>query len=229
MRQTAGFLPLATLLAATATAQSSSPISAPSATSTTTTTGTTKPGPPSTLPSLVSKIPTCAIKCFSSAASQLSCPPTDLTCLCQVSKSLSLGANMAKCIKSDPTRDQDDDTDASDDENDDDCDLSDMAGLALEICINVRASPPPADLASATSIVGAKIAAQNTGAVATAAAAAPTGITGGASGTSGKGTAGAPANGSTGGKPNDANLKRGRTATATGLLVVVVAFAVFAL
>ncbi|KAH7353385.1 hypothetical protein B0T11DRAFT_300533 [Plectosphaerella cucumerina] len=105
---------------------------------------TTSPSAAATsLPDLVSQVPTCILGCLPKVGEEIGCSPTDFECIC--SDSGSFVAHLARCMVS----------------NSESCgskDAEDGTTLFDPICNAVRASPAPAAVASASSIVSAAIA-----------------------------------------------------------------------
>ncbi|KAK3312820.1 hypothetical protein B0H66DRAFT_607876 [Apodospora peruviana] len=112
---------------------------------------TNLPTPNDDLPGLVSKIPDCAIACFSSAAATLNCGPADFACLCKSDNIQSFSLNIASCLSGGLGGDKK--------PTDDACSLTNLATVAGEICAEVNASNPnQSELAAATSVVSEKLA-----------------------------------------------------------------------
>ncbi|TGJ78216.1 hypothetical protein E0Z10_g10543 [Xylaria hypoxylon] len=88
------------------------------------------------LPELVSELPTCAIPCFESGAKAAGCSTTDFACLCGSGKS-SFISNAAICVS---TKCQGDD-------------FSNTISLAGQICDAVSQNPDTSAVASASAIV----------------------------------------------------------------------------
>ncbi|KAK3348974.1 hypothetical protein B0T25DRAFT_232042 [Lasiosphaeria hispida] len=152
------------------------------------------------LPALVSQLPACAVPCFDTAARQISCTPTDFSCLCRSDKTTSFSINMASCLGG-VTLFGDDDNDDVKDECDD---LDDLAELAGKICVAVAAGPDQSQLAAATTAVSQALARA-----------------------SATGSGAAPSATSATGRPNEAG--RGVDRASTGMLAAVVAYAVLVL
>ncbi|KAI0103322.1 hypothetical protein GGR51DRAFT_253569 [Nemania sp. FL0031] len=87
------------------------------------------------LPDLVSEIPTCAIPCFQDGADSAGCATTDFSCLCSNQSSFIAGAT--SCILSDCQSD----------------DQSKVISVAGQICTAVQDNPDTSAVASASAIV----------------------------------------------------------------------------
>lgn len=135
---------------------------------------------PNSLSGLVSRIPTCALPCFESAAKKINCAATDFTCLCRSDQAAMLSTTLATCVGTDllfghhddglfNDNDLDDDiddhndNDKDDNDKNDDCDADDLAELAVRICAAVLTNPDQSQLAAATSIVSQGLAAASPG------------------------------------------------------------------
>ncbi|KAI3318062.1 hypothetical protein HD806DRAFT_512971 [Xylariaceae sp. AK1471] len=88
------------------------------------------------LPDIVSNLPTCAIPCFTQGAKAAGCSTTDFQCLCGDGKSAFIGS-AATCVLSDCHGD----------------DTNTAISLAGQICTVILENPAPSDVASASNIV----------------------------------------------------------------------------
>ncbi|GAP90746.1 putative CFEM domain-containing protein [Rosellinia necatrix] len=88
------------------------------------------------LPDLVSQLPTCAIPCYTKGAAAANCSTTDFQCLCGDGKSAFL-SSAATCIFTSCSGD----------------DTSNIVNLATEICTDVSQNPDPTEVASASAII----------------------------------------------------------------------------
>ncbi|KAI1419221.1 hypothetical protein F5Y12DRAFT_284768 [Xylaria sp. FL1777] len=83
------------------------------------------------LPSLVSQLPTCAIPCFETGAQAANCSTTDFTCLCGDGKTAFI-TSAGTCVVSKCSGDE----------------LTNAISLANQICTDVSQNPAASDLAS---------------------------------------------------------------------------------
>ncbi|KAI5863946.1 hypothetical protein GGS23DRAFT_522497 [Durotheca rogersii] len=90
------------------------------------------------LPGLVSQIPTCAIPCFNSATQAANCASTDFSCLCTSGRD-SFTSSIGPCILLGSECTQED--------------ISRVTQLAPEICAAVESNPDPSSVAEASNIV----------------------------------------------------------------------------
>ncbi|GKT90221.1 CFEM domain-containing protein [Colletotrichum tofieldiae] len=88
------------------------------------------------LPSLISQLPTCAISCLNTAASNIGCETTDFSCLC--SSQDRLISSLTPCILT---------AGCSTD------DIAKAARIAPQICSEVENNPAASDIASASNLV----------------------------------------------------------------------------
>ncbi|KAI8631411.1 hypothetical protein F5Y19DRAFT_395056 [Xylariaceae sp. FL1651] len=88
------------------------------------------------LPDLVSQLPTCAIPCFNQGATAAGCSTTDFQCLCGSGKQAFINS-ASGCILKDCK----------------DNDFSNAISLATQICTAVSQNPDPSAVASASNIV----------------------------------------------------------------------------
>ncbi|KAI1385802.1 uncharacterized protein F4822DRAFT_414190 [Hypoxylon trugodes] len=96
----------------------------------------------STLPDLVSQLPTCAAGCLNSSAQSAGCATTDFACLCG-DKRESFISSITGCIALSSGCSGDD--------------ISKLQTLAPEICQAESANPDPAAVASASGIVASAV------------------------------------------------------------------------
>ncbi|KAF9870748.1 hypothetical protein CkaCkLH20_11850 [Colletotrichum karsti] len=89
------------------------------------------------LAGLVSQLPTCAVGCLSTAASEIGCSATDFTCLCNSQEKLI--STLTPCVLT---------AGCSTDE------IGTAAKIAPQICANVAANPDASAIASASNLVG---------------------------------------------------------------------------
>lgn len=88
------------------------------------------------LPDLVSQLPTCAIPCFEKGAAAANCDTTDFACLCGTGKDQFI-STASTCVIGDCSGEN----------------LSDIISLATQICTSVSENPDPSEVASASNIV----------------------------------------------------------------------------
>ncbi|KAI6086314.1 hypothetical protein F4821DRAFT_238485 [Hypoxylon rubiginosum] len=96
----------------------------------------------STLPDLVSQLPSCAAGCLSSSASDVGCATTDFTCLCG-DKRQDFINSIGPCIFLQASCSSDDQTK--------------LTTLAPEICDAATSNPDPSAVASASNIITSAI------------------------------------------------------------------------
>ncbi|KAI1452173.1 hypothetical protein F4805DRAFT_45701 [Annulohypoxylon moriforme] len=109
------------------------------------------------LPDLVSQLPSCAAGCLSSAAKSAGCSAEDFTCLCGDKKD-SFISNITGCIALSSGCSSDD--------------IGKLSTLAPEICTAVAANPDASAVASASNIVSSAIGTASASATSTPGAAA---------------------------------------------------------
>ncbi|KAI1399188.1 hypothetical protein F4819DRAFT_466034 [Hypoxylon fuscum] len=96
----------------------------------------------STLPDLVSQLPSCASGCLASSASEIGCATEDFTCLCG-DKKQDFISSIGPCVFLNSGCSSDD--------------QSKLTTLAPEICTAVASNPDPAAVASASNIVASAV------------------------------------------------------------------------
>ncbi|KAI2463367.1 hypothetical protein F4781DRAFT_416897 [Annulohypoxylon bovei var. microspora] len=94
------------------------------------------------LPDLVSQLPSCAASCLASSAKSAGCSAEDFTCLCGDNKSTFI-SSITGCIGFSSECSQDD--------------IGKLTTLAPEICTAVAANPDASAVASASNIVSSAI------------------------------------------------------------------------
>ncbi|KAI0514643.1 hypothetical protein F5B22DRAFT_647400 [Xylaria bambusicola] len=88
------------------------------------------------LPELVSNLPTCAIPCFESGASAAGCSTTDFDCLCGSGKDTFV-SSAGTCVVTHCDSDE----------------LSTAIKTATQLCTEVSDNPDPSEVASASAII----------------------------------------------------------------------------
>ncbi|KAI1476063.1 hypothetical protein F4774DRAFT_262246 [Daldinia eschscholtzii] len=101
----------------------------------------------STLPDLVSQLPSCAASCLDSSSESAGCSSTDFTCLCSEDKRQSFITSISGCIGFSAKCSQDD--------------IGKLSTLAPEICDAATSNPDPSAVASASNIVTSAIGASS--------------------------------------------------------------------
>lgn len=102
---------------------------------------------PSSLPSLLSLLPTCALPCFAQAARTINCSPSDLTCLCRANtnNAAALRLNVGTCLGGtsvftggdNPPPTTNDEGDGNEEQREEGCELDqleELGDLAGRIC-----------------------------------------------------------------------------------------------
>ncbi|KAI1437456.1 hypothetical protein GGR50DRAFT_692239 [Xylaria sp. CBS 124048] len=108
------------------------------------------------LPDLISQLPTCAVPCFQDAANSANCSITDFQCLCVTGKTEFISAAGA-CVLTKCSGD----------------DLSSAVSTANNICATVENNPSPAEVASASAVVTSVVGASSASATPDSAAVRP--------------------------------------------------------
>ncbi|KAI1812511.1 hypothetical protein GGS20DRAFT_587432 [Poronia punctata] len=99
------------------------------------------PSNSTSLPDLVSQLPTCAISCFNTGADRAGCSTTDFTCLCGPGKDKLLSSAGPCALGACSSED-----------------LGKLTSLLTDICVAVSEDPTPSEVASASNLVSSAVA-----------------------------------------------------------------------